>query len=111
MERRSFLKGILALGVAPAIITTSGLLMPVRRLTDASFSLPMTWEEFSLDCCEPQVVGFGLAESKAEGSIITYGAHPSALWPGIKEAWSVHYNEKATLCSFDPETGLSPPRS
>lgn len=32
MKRRSFLAGILGATVAPAIITTPGILMPVRRL-------------------------------------------------------------------------------
>ena len=32
MTRRGFLQGMLAIGVAPAIITTPGLLMPVKKL-------------------------------------------------------------------------------
>ena len=32
MNRRGFLQGILAAGVAPAVITTAGVLMPVRAL-------------------------------------------------------------------------------
>ncbi len=32
MNRRGFLTGMLALGAAPAIITTPGLLMPVRAI-------------------------------------------------------------------------------
>lgn len=32
MNRRGFLKGILAAGVAPYVITTPGLLMPVRGI-------------------------------------------------------------------------------
>lgn len=32
LTRRGFLKGMLALGAAPAIIVTPGLLMPVRQL-------------------------------------------------------------------------------
>lgn len=32
MNRRGFLKSILAAGIAPYVITTSGLLMPVRAI-------------------------------------------------------------------------------
>ena len=32
MNRRSFLQGILAAGVAPWIITTPGILMPVKKI-------------------------------------------------------------------------------
>ena len=32
MNRRSFLKSILATGVAPYVVTTAGLLMPVKQL-------------------------------------------------------------------------------
>lgn len=35
MNRRSFLKGILAAGVAPYVVTSSGLLMPVREIWSA----------------------------------------------------------------------------
>lgn len=37
MDRRGFLKGILAAGVAPYVITTPGLLMPVRGILVPSF--------------------------------------------------------------------------
>lgn len=32
MNRRGFMKSILAAGVAPYVVTTAGVLMPVRRL-------------------------------------------------------------------------------
>lgn len=32
MNRRGFLKGMLAAGVAPYVVTTSGVLMPVRKI-------------------------------------------------------------------------------
>lgn len=33
MNRRGFLKSILAAGVAPYVVTTAGVLMPVRAIT------------------------------------------------------------------------------
>lgn len=32
MNRRSFIQGILSAGVAPYVVTTAGVLMPVRKL-------------------------------------------------------------------------------
>lgn len=56
LNRRGFLTGLAASSLAaPAIISTPGLLMPVR-------ALPV------------DVVGFGLAAFKEEGSSVAYGA-------------------------------------
>lgn len=42
MNRRSFIQSILAIGAAPAIITTPGVLMPVRRILSLDEVVP-TW--------------------------------------------------------------------
>ncbi|SRR6266699_1426133 len=110
MERRGFLKGILALGVAPAIITTPGLLMPLRGIARV--------DELGLACVPEELTGFGLAEIKTEGGAIAYGSYPTAaaLWPGVKAYWDRAYNEhsifdeKDLSCTFDPETGLYLPK-
>ena len=31
-------------------------------------------------------------------AVITTGAHPKALWPGIKEWFGLKYNEKPLQC-------------
>lgn len=38
MNRRGFLKGILAAGAAPYVVTTAGLLMPVRQIVVADLT-------------------------------------------------------------------------
>jgi hypothetical protein len=43
MDRRGFMKAILAAGVAPYVVTTSGVLMPVRRVITLSDPLPDDW--------------------------------------------------------------------
>jgi hypothetical protein len=95
VERRGFLKGILALSIAPAVITTPGLLMPVR-----SIITPLR--------CEPKILGFGLAMAKAEGSILEYDLSAMAIWPSVREFWSKAYEEGP--CIFDQETGLYLPK-
>lgn len=48
MDRRGFLQGILAAGVAPAVVG-SGILMPIRQLWRPKFSvqqMSLTLEEF-----------------------------------------------------------------
>ena len=39
MDRRGFMKSILATGVAPYVITTSGLLMPVKKILTPEFGI------------------------------------------------------------------------
>lgn len=41
MKRRSFLKGILAAGVAPYVVTTAGVLMPVKTLWTPSNTIEL----------------------------------------------------------------------
>lgn len=79
MNRRSFLLG-LAAGLAPAIIRTPGLLMPVRALAvpNGRWS-PAAWsrEQFERGLIVSQEemeesLGFGLAQLKTEGDRIAY---------------------------------------
>lgn len=44
VDRRNFMKGILAAGVAPYVITTPGLLMPVRQIWMPP-KFPWLWPE------------------------------------------------------------------
>jgi hypothetical protein len=52
MNRRGFLKGILASGVAPYVVTTAGVLMPVRKLLVP----PVLYESWAERVAAPGVV-------------------------------------------------------
>lgn len=65
MNRRSFLTAILASACAPAIVRAASL-MPVRELSE--------WQQLS---------GFGLAQLKAEGSVIPFDQFGFEGW----DAW------------------------
>jgi hypothetical protein len=43
MNRRGFLRSILAAGVAPYVVTTAGVLMPVRKLVTPDFGASILW--------------------------------------------------------------------
>lgn len=81
MNRRGFLKGILAAGVAPYVVTTAGALMPAKKIVSLS--------EAAL---EDTVVYL----HKEYGIIVT-GNFSKALWPGVKYAWNKHYAEIDTV--------------
>jgi hypothetical protein len=44
VNRRGFLKSILAAGVAPYVVTTAGVLMPVRQRIVYLPELPVMWQ-------------------------------------------------------------------
>jgi len=49
MNRRGFLQGILAFGIAPFIVTTGGVLMPVRRISSLFLQAPQTGPNYSFE--------------------------------------------------------------
>ena len=48
MNRRGFLAGVLAAGIAPYVVTTAGVLMPVRDLWKPSLNITFNGEEIAL---------------------------------------------------------------
>src|SRR5580692_1685870 len=46
MNRRGFLQAVLAAGVAPYVVTTSGILMPVRKVWSAGTDLLSVGDDF-----------------------------------------------------------------
>ena len=78
-SRRGFLGFLLAAPVAvhAAVKIATGPAAPLQTLAE-----PML-----------PVQGFGLATLKEEGAVLTYAAHPDALWPGIREWWGRQYAE------------------
>lgn len=83
MNRRGFLQGILAAGVAPAVVK-AGILMPVKQVQVATLPEIVALSEASLEeamkeiCSSPTRYGFA-----------------STLWPGIKAFWGKAYDEHA----------------
>jgi hypothetical protein len=71
MNRRGFLQAILAAGVAPAVITTPGILMPVKQLWIPSSDL-----------------------TAIQPSVMLTGNFTKVLWPGVITFWGpVYYSE------------------
>lgn len=110
MNRRGFLRGILALGVAPAIVRASSL-MQVKTL------YPDGWID-ALAHAAAEEMGFGMAQVKTEGMNVLYDNANFArvLWPGIREFWGKHYDSKVLGAVEDalpdnPYIILTPPRS
>jgi hypothetical protein len=56
MNRRGFLKGILAAGVAPYVVTAAGVLMPVRTLARPIFDGCITDVFFSPYYVDPSMI-------------------------------------------------------
>ena len=63
MNRRSFIQSILAAGVAPYVVTTAGVLMPVRQIVSVEIA-PAVAMEFNgrmdraqFDECRRQILG------------------------------------------------------
>ncbi len=75
LSRRSFLRGMLAAGAAPAIIKASSL-MPVRS---SVIALP-----------------------SGAGAIL-HGNFGKALWPGLEEWYGRHYAQYGSGIGFSPE--------
>jgi hypothetical protein len=66
MNRRGFLKSILAAGVAPYVVTTAGVLMPVRRVWSSVDSLVLSEKSIAQYLVATKTLLF---ESSAEGMI------------------------------------------
>lgn len=81
MNRRGFLKSILAAGVAPYVVTASGVLMPVKKV--------VTLSEAALD--------EAVVYLHKEYGLIMTGNFSKALWPGVKNAWNKHFQECETI--------------
>lgn len=103
MNRRGFLRGILAAGVAPYVSTVAGVLMPVKKIITPSFEIG-SWENFRFietiwippgikDKSDP-LGQFGYAGAKCVVNGKTYG-RVNQFQPDWKrlsdlEAWVAH---------------------
>ena len=88
MDRRGFLRGMLVLGVAPAIVRAE-ILMPCR-----SIILP-----------PPELSEAALEELMNQ----LWAKHPHNLWPGVKAFWGKQYAQGFRPYSellFEPYPGV-----
>lgn len=83
MNRRGFLQGILAAGVAPAVVSASNLMVVKKPLQIATLEEVMT---------------FGMAPIKAEGANMLYdnAVFTRALWPGVAAWYGEEYKNLQT---------------
>ncbi len=80
MKRRGFLQALLGIPAAALIPKIS---FPQKVIAEPAAKAITT--------------GFGLADVKRSGGIITTGNHPKLLWPGVKAYWDEQYKNAPDL--------------
>ena len=72
MNRRGFLKGMLATGVAPYVVTAAGVLMPVRKLWEPGIAFVQSGTG-ATSLTLQAVIGQRIMVSNQGGRIVTIG--------------------------------------